>query len=599
MITRTAILYFLLQATVLQADPLEFGAASPLQDIGEAEELMIEEFGARETFSTQSSAIELLGSEFSRAAAQGLIEAQETPRQTSIADVSTSLEERSNLSVTTGIDRDLSVISNVPPTASGGVCLPDRSVNLNEWGDAYDSSLLGKLRSQLIAENGEITPNGALKLARFYIVLGFGSEAKSLLPYIQNISDREIITALAEILDSGKTDTEIFQGQIFCDGAVSLWATLAYPISDAEVPRNTSHILVTFSGLPVHLRSHLGPLLAGRLRDAGLVDEARTALNAVTRSGIQNVESTLIEAKMGLTSTRPELARTQLLELASGTGIPAAEALLELLRDADRSEVPPSISWVDDVPSLVRATKGTRVAADLNLAGLNGMIWLQRFDEVRLGLVEGGPGLTDATRQDLAVQALTSAAEHASDEEFLRSAIGFEKFSQYDAFGRSQRLKIAERLADLGLSRRAASYLPLRPETIEERRIASRVLSANGQTAQAVAVIEESSDGLLPELAEMHVKQGNIDQALSSLAQGGRDEAATLLAIQSGNWDWVIQNGLNMASKASQSLLDPPDLEAGGPTNGPLLEHTQNRRQQARELLDMLESEEISSAFTN
>lgn len=560
---------------------------------------LIEELGTPGAFQTQSRAVELLGSEFSRAAAQGLVDAQDVPSAPINANVEDTLEGRSNLSVVTGLDRDILTAPNIAPTSAGAICFANRDVDIGSWGDATDHQQLGKLRAKAIAENGEITPKGALTLARFYLALGFGAEAKALASFAKRPKDRDIIIALADILDTGTNNDPTLKGQIFCNGNVSLWAALAQPISPADIPTSTDSILKTFAALPFHLRSHLGPLLAERFRSAGLDEQARHVLNAIVRSGTKTEESALETAKLELSSTQSDQARDQLVELSNGTDVVAARALLELLDNAHSRQSKPQEAWVEDVPSLVRATEGTDISLSLNLAGLRGLISLGRFDDVRLALIEDSPGLTDETRAELAKNALVEATKDASSEVFIRSTIGFSKYFEIESLNRDNRFALAGRLSQLGLMQRAASYLPTPAQTAEERLIASSILSSIGQTPAAIEVLENEALELLPHLATLQAKEGNVSQALATFAEGGQTGTATLLAIQSGNWDWIAENGGDLAADATKALRDPLPSPSAEPINGLLIQQAQTRRQQAARLLKSLETPELSEAFTN
>lgn len=592
--SRTTTALFLFLALPVQADPFSlsessiFGLGTSTSE--ESHGPYIEELGLQEAFRAQSRAVELLGNEFSRAATQGLIEAQEAPIQTNQTDISGNLGERANLSVTNGIDRDIAASPNVSPTAAGAICLSDRDVDVANWGDAKDSKQLGKLRTQAIAENGEITSKGALKLARFYIAMGFGSEAKKLARYVKNPSDIDLMIALADIVDTGGSDSPALKGQIFCDGAVAMWAALAKPLSENEAPKSTNAILAAFSSLPFHLRVHLGPHLAERFRKAGLGEQARNVLNATLRSGPKSVESKLAKAKLELSGPKPIQARNELVEISNGTDVSAAKALLELLEDAQSDQRQPEVAWVEDVPSLVRATQGTDVASELNLAGLMGLISLDRFDDVRLALKKEAPGLTDLTRSRLAANALSKAAKDGSDEAFIRSVVGFPKYIDENTLERNERFEIAERLARLGLFQRAASFLPRLPESITERRTTSKVLSNLGQTASAIEVIEDQSQELLPELGVLYARTGYIQEALASLSDGDQNEVATFLAIQAGEWDWVAENGTHDASFATQALRNSIELDTAQPINAALIKQAETRRDQAIRLLKALDS---------
>ena len=603
MIRTTAIVTSVLFAISSHAEPFDISDPSGLPfDLAApqpSDHLLIKELGLPGEINGQSRAVELLGNEFSRAAAQGLVDAQETPSQSIPVEASGAMSDRSNLSVITGIDRDISISPHVPPTDAGVICLSDRDVDLTQWGDASDHMLLGKLRSEAIAENGDITPSGALKLARYYLVLGFGAEAIDLAQYTKDAKDRAIIEAIADIVDFGETDSAAMEGQIFCKGFVALWAALAQPIAEDQIPNSTNDIIRAFASLPYHLRAHLGPMLAGRFRVAGLNEQARSVLNAVLRGGTKSAEAALANAKLGLTGANPDLAREELAALSNGTDLNAAKALLELLEDADKDGQKPNVKWVEDVPSLVRATQGTEISLRLNIAGLKGKINLGQLDDVRLAIHKDGPGLTGSVRTEIAKRALIAATRIASDEVFIRSIIGFQKHLDINDLGRENRYALAERLSQIGLYNRAVAYLPQNPSTNDERSIASSVLSGVGQTLAAIDALEGQQDDFLPELGLLHAEKGDPQQALNLLSQGGEFDEATLLAIQTGDWDWVMRNGNDTAAKATQTLRTPLTTDSTQPINGALLTQSETRRLQAETLLNTLELSGSTETFTN
>ena len=273
----------------------------------------------------QSLAVEMMGRAFSRAASQGLVTADSDIAAQALTigpNVSVGMRDRSNLSVTTGFDRVVRPpIEALPPTESGAICLPDTAVDVAAWGRSGEKNLHGKLRAQMVAEDGSVDPDGALELARYYLFLGFGAEAIATATYVNDNRERQIVEAIAAIMDDGKTSSPVLAGQVYCEGIVALWGALSAPISPQNVPETPNYILSAFSALPPHLRSHLGPLLSERLRTSGMDSAARTALNAVTRGGKKTDESALATARLDLTGTRAEDARDTLEDLSNGTDL--------------------------------------------------------------------------------------------------------------------------------------------------------------------------------------------------------------------------------------------------------------------------------------
>jgi len=571
---------------------------------------IVETLGFSIRSDNDSQAVEFLSRELSRAAAQGLVEpgpdaSQIRPTKPVVAEAS-SLADRSNIAVVTSLDRDiLASRSSGSPTDLGAVCFPDRDVDLTNWGDTTDISTLGQLRRDAFAENGDVKPEGAHVIARYYIALGFGAEAASASFFMNDGKQKQLVKALAQIVDHGFSDIPIFDGQIFCDGKVALWAALARPIQLDGPPVSTDRILATFSALPPHLRAHLGPVLAERLREVGLENEARNAVNAVARGGLQSNESELVTARMALEGTRPDNARDTLLDISTGTDVTAAEALLELLLDAERRQMAPNPSWVEDAPSLARATEGTDIAAKLNIAGLRGRIALGQFDLLRLAIAEDTPGLDRETRSKLAVSGLMAATQSADASVFLRAEVGLSKLLEVSEMKRVDRYSVAKRLLSIGLAERAERYLASVPESIDELETVASVLTETGQAELAVNILSNrDGNATASKLGDVLSVIGQTQDAIEAYERGGSLDEAARAAMRSGDWQWIAERQVGGKSGAlseiARLLIDRGETteESGIPQNGELILTSRELRKQAVALLSETNVTDASS-FTN
>ena len=568
---------------------------------------LVETLGFSIWSNNDSQAVESLSRELSRAAAQGLVEpgtdnSQVRPTRSSAAK-SSNLADRSNISIVTSIDRDvLAGRDSSSPTDLGADCFPDRDVDLTKWGDTTDISSLGRLRRDAYAENGEVKPEGAHAVARYYIALGFGSEAASAASFMNDGNRKRLLHAMAQIVDHGYSDVPVLDGQIFCEGKVALWAALARPIDKNGPTFSTDSMLATFSALPPHLRAHLGPVLAERLREVGLEDEARNAVNAVARGGLQSNESELVTARMALEGTRPDNARDTLLDISTGTDATAAEALLELLLDAERRKMAPNPNWVEDAPSLSRATEGAEIAAKLNIAGLRGRIALGQFDLLRLALAENTPGLDKKSRSELATSALVAATRSAEAPVFLRAEIGLSKLLTVSAMQRTDRFFVAQRLLEIGLAERAKRYLANMPESIDELETVANVLIETGQAEDAVSLLSNYEEpAASTKLGETLSILGQNQDATNAYERGGSLDKAAYSAMRSGNWEWLaardIEGRIGALSEIARLLLDRSDPPEE-PGNGDLILSSQEIRRQAAALLSETRVTG-SSSFTN
>lgn len=498
-----------------------------------------------------------LSRELAKAVAQGMVEVDPE------ADIGSELGQltwpvptgQSNLSIITGLDRDvLAELDTQQPAPDGTICVSDSLVDVLSWADPKDATQLGRLRLKSIAENGEFDAAKVEGLARYYVAMGFGAEAAAIGHVVEGLPNRELLLALAQIVDHGASSSAAFTSQVYCQGKVALWAALSRPIPP-EITK-TDHILRAFSGLPYHLRSHLGPLLAERMRDAGMSTEARLVLNAVTRAGAHSPESELMAARLGLTGTTATTAREQLFELSKGTGVVAASALLELLMDAEKRGTLPSASWIADVPSQVRAIEGTEVAENLNLAGMRGLISMGEFDLLRGRLLMADAiGITDENRPVLAARALAEAAISADDPHFLRTEVGLSEVIYPEDLTKSERFALVERLANLGLQGRALRYLP--ETAMGEEEVASSIstLAMTGQSERAITMVE---DPTLPRvskvLGRIYSRENDDLSARDAFEVGGHIDEATSAAMRAADWAWIANHGTTDVAAAVTEL---------------------------------------------
>lgn len=549
-------------------------------------------------------AVGILSQELSRAVAQGLVDAPEPanpvpPRPAAPTAATPTSVSRNNIVITTAIDREFGGRSDLrQPTHQGTLCLPDSFFDISSWGAASEPSSLGQLRGRLLMEDGRPSEPGMRALVRYYIAMGFGAEATALAGFISDPSERAVLQILAEIVDHGESESVGLNAQIVCQGKVALWSMLAQPVDRGDRPVDVGHILSTFSELPVHLRIHLGPALSERLREIGFPDEAQIALNATTRGGTGTPAQDLTAARLGLSGTTADVAREELEALSKGTDLIAAEALLELLLDAERRSVPPETDWVADAPSLVRATQGTETAAALNLAALRGRIALGQFDALRAALNEWSPGLNDARRRALASMAISAAGEVADAPTFLRTELALSKIAAPDLIAPPARANVAERLIGLGLPTRALTYL----DQDAPRRLRAAALTDLARFDEAISLLsEDETPEALADLGRVFLRDGQTSAAVDAFARASEIARASRAAMRDADWVWLSTYGEAGLADAARSLLGAgtPDDAGEKLGNARLLERAQNSRAQAEALLATTRIDRNGPEFTN
>ena len=92
-------------------------------------------------------------------------------------------------------------------------CIPVARIDVAAWALPDGIRSLGALRRDAIAEDGRLTQSGLLSLARAYVHLGFGAEARSIARLMDLGMDRDVLLALAEIVDHGGTNATVLDDQ--------------------------------------------------------------------------------------------------------------------------------------------------------------------------------------------------------------------------------------------------------------------------------------------------------------------------------------------------------------------------------------------------
>ena len=539
-----------------------------------------------------STAVEAVTEQLGRAASQGLVEVETRPDRVDPPANGDVIPGPQNFRVFTGFDRDTNRIDqSITSTAQGMRCIPDEYVNVLEWGDPDRAEKLGEFRQWIVKDTGAIDADAMRDLARYYVVLGFGAEARFAAQQLPDSEERDVLIALAEIVDNGSSNSPLFVGQIACPGKVAMWAAVAKPFTRGELPISTDGILRTFSALPPHLREHLGPVLSQRLRTAGETALARAALSAVTRTGSGTVGQELTAARLELLGTRAAQARSELERISKGTNVAAAEALIELLQDAARRRVPPKPEWVDDADALIRVTEGTDVAEQLSVSALKGHIPLGRFDELRRALSEERPGLNSIVKQDIAADALSAAVVDADDETFLRAELGFSDFASPGDLDATRRFELVDRFLELGLPELAAKYLPDEMLSAEEITLAARTYAALDRRAYALTLVGQSEDESLASVrAEILAQVRNFEGAAKAFEALGQTRASEIQALRSGDWNWIANQATPELSDAAQAAItEPLQGPVGSGMNAALINSVSARHAAYLELLDRTE----------
>jgi len=212
-------------------------------------------------------------------------------------------------------------------------CPSPALLDVSNWGEP-DRMLegLAQRRHNLVSPALLFSQDGSLTLARYYVWLGFGAEARAVLAL--NTPDDQTMTDAEEAVHimSGVMDTLPTSGGSAwreCRGAAQMWAFLADTSAESPLPPAKMNIIRAFEGLPNHLKHHLGPMLFDRFIAAEDKDAAESIRRSMSRSiEHRSPQVELLEAKALLDSGDIDTALQLLSGLAKGSDAIAIQALI-------------------------------------------------------------------------------------------------------------------------------------------------------------------------------------------------------------------------------------------------------------------------------
>jgi hypothetical protein len=205
-------------------------------------------------------------------------------------------------------------------TAGNPDCPPTSELDIAAWYEPERAgNRLPELRRMIVAPSGDTDPEAALALARFYLALGFGDEARMVArSFGLSGSAAEAIRDLSLVLDGRDVPSDgILSRSTGCSGAASLWRIAAG--LPAEDSLDVGPVVEVLSGLPPPIRHVVGPALARNLAKAGHA-AAADAVNLI------------LDRTPGARTAAGQLLKAETLEAEGLTG-EAAAAYAEIVED--------------------------------------------------------------------------------------------------------------------------------------------------------------------------------------------------------------------------------------------------------------------------
>jgi hypothetical protein len=381
---------------------------------------------------------------------------------------------------------------------------------------------IGALRASLAADLDAMDEGRAIDLARLYVSLGFGAEARAVLKAMApRHPDTALLSAMAKVVDGEPSPPDAFETD--CPGRAQLWVALSTgTVADAEAVR------LAVLELPLTLRRHLAAGLISASLEVGDSFTAEAIRASIERAaGPHGARFDLAAARID-SEREADQGLRRIRGLASEASPASDDALILLLDVANKHG-----SAVEDATLALAATRAEDLRATapgtrLEIGLVKALLRNDDFAEAaaRLSDAIAAGILPDDEIAMLAKAFLSALADRASDSEVLVHASALRAELSVLVRDGPVRAAIASRLLDLGLPGLAQDYLPDPSSGAAALALAARERLLSGDAASALAILEGMAE---PDPDTLTMKAA----ALGSL--GRNQEAAALrMALENG-----------------------------------------------------------------
>lgn len=465
----------------------------------------------------------------------------------------------------TAIDKD------IPPSAkNSAACLPREWFDPNSWAPTNSSSGLAGLRAALVGEFDKPDAAAVTRLARYYLYLGFGLEARQVVNTFPVEKDQvDIIYQIAGILDQENSSTfSALANQIGCNPDATLWGLLVLPARSVDPDVELSKVLAVFSGYPIHLRNLIGPTLAGIFVEFGKKDEAIAVRNLIARSEDADTESVnLISAEIEIAAGDVEAGSALLGEVVSQDSTKSAEALIKLISERQSAGLSVESSVASAADALAVEYRGTELGRQLTEAAIRAfsISGQPQITFSRIHEAERRASISDATIVTLTNEAFADAAKNADDVVFLRlvhtETLPEIRTSEPIFFRRDEatRNAVADRLIELKFFDKAASVLePLASNANANSRLRlANIAYGNGRYQTAIELLAGQYGKEAQDIrANAAFQMGNYADASAFFEEVGAKEQAMHAAWISGDFARAAGMDTRPVSKLIDAVLD-------------------------------------------
>ncbi|NDW53214.1 hypothetical protein [Aliiroseovarius sp. PrR006] len=337
-------------------------------------------------------------------------------------------------------------------TSASHACLPDEQFDIARWGDYASGNNAPVVEtSSYLGEFDRPDKDRLVAHIRQNIYMTFGLEALQLLDsYDANLGDGAVLRMMAEVVEYGEAKSHaVWAPQLVCNTRGALWATLAQPALQGRV--DTNAVLRSFSELPPHLRTHLGPALARKFLNSGRIETAIEIRNIAARSGRPPTgDEAILDAKINFAVGQKEQAEQELTDTIQSTLTQTQPAISALIESKLHSGTGISDNELSLLTSVAFEHQRSKEGDALHRLQIRALLHMGRFApafELIDGLADPGSLLEDAGRYLVAL---------GSDAEFLTYSLTRSDWGRVSA---AVRLEMAKRQSALGFHEHARRHV--------------------------------------------------------------------------------------------------------------------------------------------
>jgi hypothetical protein len=486
--------------------------------------------------------------------------------------------EREHLRIETVVDRDRpgeNAASGL--NMSGAKCLDPALFDVSSWGPQdFVTAPFGALRTNIVKEFDKPNPTAIVALARRYIFLGFGAEAKALVNSFDTIiPNSDILIDMSELMDFGFARTPgRMASQISCSTDGAMWAILSVSAIPKGADIDKRSVLRTFSALPPHLRQLLGPGLADRFLKLGDIDTATAVRDLIDRLvGDRDVGFKMLEAQLNAQEGNTDQTLKLLAQVSVGGGDLAGDAVVQLIEtklDTGKRIDKKTAQLAD---TLAVENRGTALGRRLTRAAILGFAVSGQVETTfeRIKTAVENADVTPAEARELRARAHMQNARDSTDSMFLKLLFRHEPTkapvtpAEIDAHR-----AVSERLVKLGLPDQAlAMYANATFELgASDQRIFATADLAIGDGAAAYRELGDLQDAASQRLrASAEEMMGQYSQAVKIFAALGMSAELSSAAWRAGDWSAVASAGSSVRSQAAALVSKDGLAPSAGPNS--------------------------------